>query len=72
MIGHSSKVLIKYVQEVSLLCDIEQKLIVLNVIIFYRLIGIKVFRDFIDAILQSTERLVTHLTQVKRVYISLL
>ena len=65
VIDDSAEVLIEDVQKVSLLSDVKEQLIVLNIVAFNWLIWIKVLLDFIDALLQRVKRVVAHLSQIQ-------
>ena len=68
MVYDPSEVLIKDVEEVSLLCHVEQELIVFNIIVLTNgFIWIEVSLNFVDAILQCTDGLIAHLAQIERV-----
>ena len=65
MIDDSAEVLIEDVQKVSLLSDVKEQLIVLNIVAFNWLIWIKVLLDFIDALLQRVKCVVADLSQIQ-------
>ena len=68
MVDDSSKVLVKDVEEVSLLSNVEQELIVFDIIVLAdRIIRIKVSLNLVDAILECADGLIAHLAEIKRV-----
>ena len=68
MVDDSSEVLVKDVEEVSLLSNVEQELIVFDIIVLAdRIIRIKVSLNLVDAILKCADGLIAHLAEIKRV-----
>ena len=66
MVDDSSEVLIKDVEEVSLLSHVEQELIVFDIIVLAdRIIRIKVSLNLVDAILKCADGLITHLAEIE-------
>ena len=65
VIDDTTEVLIEDVQKVSLLSDVKEQLIVLNIVAFNWLIWIEVLLYFIDALLQRVKRVVADLSQIQ-------
>ena len=65
VIDDTTEVLIEDVQKVSLLSDVKEQLIVLNIVAFNWLIWIEVLLYFIDAFLQRVKRVVADLSQIQ-------
>ena len=66
MIDDPSEVLIKDVKEVSLLCHVEQELIVFDIIVLAnRIIWIKVFLNLVNAILECVDCLIAYLAEIE-------
>ena len=65
MIDDPSEVLIKDVEEVSLLGHVEQELIVFDIIVLAnRIIWIKVSLNLVDAILENVDCLIAYLAEI--------
>ena len=65
MIDNPSEVLIKDVEEVSLLSHVEQELIVFDIIVLgNRIIWIKVFLNLVNAILECVNCLIAYLAEI--------
>ena len=65
MIDDPSEVLIKDVEEVSLLGHVEQELIVFDIIVLAnRIIWIKVSLNLVDAILECVDCLIAHFAEI--------
>ena len=68
MVDDSSEVLVKDVEEVSLLSNVKQELIVFDIIVLAdRIIRIKVSLNLVDAILKCADGLIAHLAEIERV-----
>ena len=65
VIDDTTEVLVEDVQKVSLLSDVKEQLIVLNIVAFNWLIWIEVLLYFIDAFLQRVKRVVADLSQIQ-------
>ena len=65
MIDDPSEVLIKDVEEISLLSHVEQELIVFDIIVLAnRIIWIKVSLNLVDAILENVDCLIAYLAEI--------
>ena len=66
MIDDPSEVLIKDVEEVSLLGHVEQELIVFDIIVLANgIIWIKVSLNLVDAILKCVDCLIAHFAEIE-------